>query len=50
MLYKRLDSGRYQWPRNEQEVRSMSPQEFRRLMDGLSVYPQIHKVHPDRAF
>lgn len=50
MLYKRLDGGRYQWPRNEQEVRTMSPQEFRRLMDGLSVYPQIHKVYPKQDF
>ena len=37
LLYKRLDSGRYQWPRNPSEVRSLTRQEFRRLLEGLSI-------------
>ncbi|MGL4735811.1 MAG: IS66 family insertion sequence element accessory protein TnpB [Cellulosilyticaceae bacterium] len=38
LLYKRLDnSGKFQWPRNEEEVRSLSRQEFRWLMEGLSI-------------
>ena len=38
LYYKRLDAGgRYQWPRNESEVRPLSRQEFRWLMEGLSV-------------
>lgn len=37
LLYKRLDEGRYQWPRNASEVRSLSRQEFRWLMEGLTI-------------
>lgn len=38
LLYKRLDSdGRFQWPRNASEVRALTRQEFRWLMEGLSI-------------
>ncbi|MBQ5445967.1 MAG: IS66 family insertion sequence element accessory protein TnpB [Lachnospiraceae bacterium] len=38
MLYKRLDSnGRFQWPRNASEVRPLTRQEFRWLLEGLSI-------------
>ncbi len=37
LLYKRLDDGRFQWPRNSTEARSLTRQEFRWLMEGLSV-------------
>ena len=38
LYYKRLDAGgRYQWPRNASEVRPLSRQEFRWLMEGLCV-------------
>ena len=37
LLYKRLDNGRYQWPRDSSEVRSLTRQEFRWLMEGLSI-------------
>ena len=37
LYYKRLDSGRYQWPRKESEVRPLTRQEFRWLMEGLPV-------------
>lgn len=37
MLYKRLDNGRYQWPRSADEVRALSRQEFRWLLEGLAV-------------
>lgn len=38
LLYKRLDnSGKFQWPRNESEVRSLTRQEFRWLLEGLSI-------------
>ena len=35
LLYKRLETGRFQWPRSEKEVRLLSTQEFRWLMEGL---------------
>ena len=37
LLYKRLEEGRYRWPRNEKEVRAMSPQQYKWLMEGLSI-------------
>lgn len=38
LYYKRLDAGgRYQWPRKASEVRPLSRQEFRWLMEGLMV-------------
>ena len=37
LLYKRLERGVYQWPRNEQEVREITAQQYRWLMEGLKV-------------
>lgn len=37
MLYKRLDNGRFQWPRNEKEALRLTPQQTRWLLEGLSV-------------
>ena len=37
LLYKRLETGRFQWPRSEKEVGLHSTQEFRWLMEGLCV-------------
>lgn len=37
LLYKVLDSGRFQWPRNASEVRTLTRQEYRWLLEGLSV-------------
>ena len=33
LLYMRLDSGRFQWPRNASEVRPLTRQEYRWLID-----------------
>lgn len=37
LLYKRLENGKYQWPRSESECRPISRQEFRWLMEGLQI-------------
>jgi transposase len=37
LLYKRLENGRFQWPRTEEEVRLISFQEFRWLLEGLAI-------------
>ena len=37
LLYKRLSEKRFQWPRNEQELKLLTKQEFRWLMEGLSI-------------
>ena len=44
LLYKRLEAGCFQWPRSESEARALSPQQYRWLMEGLSVdQPKAHK-------
>ena len=37
LLYKRLENGKFQWPRTEEELRPISRQQFRWLMEGLQV-------------
>ena len=51
LLYKRLENGRFQWPRNESEVRSITPGQFRWLTEGLSIdQPRaVEKVYPKYA-
>ena len=44
LLYKRLESGSFQWPRKESEAKALTPQQYRWLMEGLSVdQPKAHK-------
>lgn len=44
LLYKRLEQGSYQWPRSEGEVRSLTRQQYRWLMEGLAVeQPKAHR-------
>ena len=37
LLYKKLPGGKYRWPRSSAEARELSRQEFRWLLEGLSV-------------
>lgn len=37
LLYKRLENGRFKYPRAESECRPISWQEFRWLMEGLQI-------------
>lgn len=37
LLYKRLENGKFQCPRNESEVRKITDREFRWLLEGLSI-------------
>jgi len=37
LLYKRLERGRFQWPRTENEARQITSQQFRWLTEGLSI-------------
>ena len=37
LLYKRLEKGRYQWPRRPEEVRLITAQQLRWLMEGLKI-------------
>ena len=37
LLYKRLDNGKFQWPRNETEARLLTEQRTRWLLEGLKI-------------
>ena len=49
LLYKRVDSGRFFWPRNSNELRHLSQEQFRWLMMGFSIDPIIQSVQPVRS-
>lgn len=46
LVYKRLTDGVFQWPRTADEARDISPEQFRRLMDGFSIESSIHHYSP----
>lgn len=48
LLYKRLENGRFQWPRTESEVLSITSNQYTWLMQGLSLEQKkiIRKVKP----
>lgn len=37
LLYKRLEAGRFQWPRSQEEALSITMQQYVWLMEGLSI-------------
>ncbi|MGM9526044.1 MAG: IS66 family insertion sequence element accessory protein TnpB [Peptococcaceae bacterium] len=37
LLYKRLENGSFRWPRKESDVKAISWQQFRWLMEGLEI-------------
>ena len=48
LLYKRLENGRFQWPKTENEVKDITRQQFRWLMEGLNIeQPKAHKKLDD---
>ena len=47
LLYKRLDNGRYHWPRTECEARQLTSQQLRWLMEGLEI-EQKSAIKPDK--
>ena len=49
LLYKRLENGSFKWPRNETEVQPITWQQFRWLMEGLSIEQKkvIKDIKPD---
>jgi transposase len=46
MLYKRVDCGRFVWPRTSNDLKALSPEQFRWLMQGFAVEPIIHDINP----
>ena len=51
LLYKRLADGRFRWPRNITEVKAITPEQYRWLMEGFEVIPGhgVKKVKPTHA-
>lgn len=44
LLYKRLESASFQWPKTQSQVKELSAQQFRWLMEGLTTeQPKAHK-------
>lgn len=45
LVYKRLESGIFQWPRNGDEAKNITAQQYRWLMEGLNIeQPKAHKA------
>jgi transposase len=40
LLYKRIENGRFQWPRNAEDVRQISQEEFKELLSGFAILQQ----------
>ena len=49
LLTKRVENGHFTWPRNSQEAREISPQQFDWLMKGFSIDPVIALAHPRKS-
>ena len=44
LLYKRLEESKFRWPKTPAEVLQITPQQYRWLMEGLSIeQPKAHK-------
>lgn len=37
LLYKRLENGKFKWPRDEQEAKEITAQQLRWLLEGLDI-------------
>ena len=48
LLYKRLADGRLRWPRNAQEARQLTKDEYRLLMSGYTIESTVKTVCPKR--
>lgn len=49
LLYKRLEDGRFQWPRTEQEAINITEEQLHMLMSGLSIVRTIRTVQPRKV-
>lgn len=46
LLYKRLENGRFQWPRTQEEVSQITQEQFQMLMSGLTIVSTIKQASP----
>ena len=46
LLYKRLErDSKFQWPRNCDEMKMITEEQYGWLMRGLSIYPSVNEVY-----
>ena len=52
LLYKRIEAGRIKWPRNADELVSISTEEFRMLLNGMTILekPSVQDAACTRIF
>ena len=51
LLYKRLENGRFSWPRTTQEAAELTEEQFNYLMLGLKpLEPRIRDVNPTKIY
>jgi transposase len=46
LLYKRIEDGKFMWPRNKDDMANITFEQYHRLLDGLTIESSIRKVHP----
>ena len=49
LLTKRVEDGRFVWPRTSNEARQLTPKQFEWLMNGYALDPVIRLSHPERS-
>ena len=49
-MYKRLEDGKFQWPKDEEEARRITQEQFEWLMRGHTVERSIREAKPKRLF
>ena len=43
LVYKRLANGRFRWPKSQEEMRQMTAEQYKRLMEGFTIEPSIKR-------
>lgn len=49
LMYKRLEAGKFKWPRNESDLRKLNCKQFSMLMQGFDIDPGIKKITPPES-
>ncbi len=49
LLTKRVENGHFTWPRNSNEARQLTPQQFEWLMKGFPIDPVIRLSDPEKT-
>ena len=48
LFTKRVEDGRFSWPRTASEARQLTEDQFNLFRNGYSIDPAIRTVHPER--